>query len=170
MPWKPHIGLSVELVSEGSQLLTRFLDLPVKLPWVSKPGAAPVPGSKSSAAKAKRAVEKQTAKEARNSRFKLWFSDGLELERERAREGQGFLEDADTGVGGDTASDATCDEGEDPWEGDSEDDPWAAENSFARPAASPAAPDLSLSVAAEGQLLQSNQSQRKKIIRPRVKM
>eukprot|EP00959_Pyramimonas_sp_CCMP1952_P194443 4065804-Pyramimonas_sp.AAC.1 len=49
VPRKPHVGLSSELVPEGSQLHARSRDLPPRLP-----ARLPVEGSKSSRAKVER--------------------------------------------------------------------------------------------------------------------
>ena len=48
VPWKPHLGLMLELRSSGQQLITRQLELPVVLPQRSRPATEPTPGSKSS--------------------------------------------------------------------------------------------------------------------------
>eukprot|EP00959_Pyramimonas_sp_CCMP1952_P288043 6023745-Pyramimonas_sp.AAC.1 len=46
VPWKPHVGLSLELTAQGSQLYTRYLDQPARLPSVPRPHKQPVVGSK----------------------------------------------------------------------------------------------------------------------------
>eukprot|EP00959_Pyramimonas_sp_CCMP1952_P387207 8114894-Pyramimonas_sp.AAC.1 len=59
VPWRPHIGLRVDLVGASSQLFTRVLELPPRLPKVARPGKQPAEGSKSSLSKAKRDIDRQ---------------------------------------------------------------------------------------------------------------
>eukprot|EP00959_Pyramimonas_sp_CCMP1952_P202231 4228689-Pyramimonas_sp.AAC.1 len=46
VPWKPHIGLSVEILSEGTSLETRVLKLPGRLPQGPRPTKEATEGSK----------------------------------------------------------------------------------------------------------------------------
>ena len=69
VPWKPHVGLSLKLIAQGSQLYTRYLDLPARLPIVPRPQKSPVEGSKSSVAKIESRAKKQLARERRHEKI-----------------------------------------------------------------------------------------------------
>eukprot|EP00959_Pyramimonas_sp_CCMP1952_P284155 5939498-Pyramimonas_sp.AAC.1 len=58
-PWKPHLGIALNLRASGQTLRTRELSLPPKLPQLPRPSCEPAPGSKSSQARSAAAVKCQ---------------------------------------------------------------------------------------------------------------
>ena len=132
VPWKPRIGLSLELISEGSQLYTRFLDLPPQLPSVPRPARQPVEGSKSSRAKVGRRLAQQLAKQKRHDRIREWFPvESVSVEEEGMSGPQVPLSEAETGAGEPLGGDGH--------DSNEEEDPWAFEPSFGPDPAPPAA-------------------------------
>eukprot|EP00959_Pyramimonas_sp_CCMP1952_P126323 2641932-Pyramimonas_sp.AAC.1 len=77
VPWRPHVGLRIELVGSGAQLFTRLLELAPRPPLVQRPQKQAAEGSKSSLNKQKQAVARQCALEKRNSKIASRFGEAL---------------------------------------------------------------------------------------------
>eukprot|EP00959_Pyramimonas_sp_CCMP1952_P217708 4553346-Pyramimonas_sp.AAC.1 len=74
-PWRPHCGVQVRLRSSGCQLLCRELVVAARLPQAPRPQTQPVPGPKSSRAKAERAVARSTARITQQEAVEDMFGD-----------------------------------------------------------------------------------------------
>ncbi|CAK0907576.1 unnamed protein product [Prorocentrum cordatum] len=75
VPWKPHVGLLVRIRRSARALQVRYLDMPRRLPQVTRPRTQPMPGSKS--ARASRPCRRETCDDvAAFDRTKLLEADG----------------------------------------------------------------------------------------------